>query len=121
MIAYVVIFCTLSWYLVRWQHPLIDRHDRVDSQFSGYVTDTIANHQTIVSFGRFREEFARFQKKCSHTYSTLYDAWKRGNITSGILGLVSFMSYWVVTGFALHLAINGQVVFATFLIINTYN
>ena len=54
-------------------------------------------------------------------YDALYDAWRRGNITSSVLGIIAFGSYWIVTGFAISLAIDGHVAFATFLIINTYN
>jgi len=121
VICYVILFSTMSFFFVRWQHPLIDKHDRLDSELSGYVTDTIANHGTILSFGKFKSELALFQKKCNTSYDALKDAWKRGNVTSGFLGIVAFASYWVVTAFALHLAINGEIVFATFLIINTYN
>lgn len=77
VLIYVALFCTMSFFFVRWQHPLIDRHDRLDSAFSGYVTDTIANHSTILSFGRFKSEFALFQKKCNNSYDALFDAWRR--------------------------------------------
>lgn len=82
VVVYVLLFCIISFLLVRWQHPLVDRHDRLDSAFSGYVTDTIGNHSTILSFGRFRTELEKFQEKCRITYEALYDSWKRGNIMS---------------------------------------
>ena len=82
VVAYVFLFCIISFLLVRWQHPLIDRHDRLDSAFSGYVTDTIGNHSTILTFGRFRNELEKFKEKCRITYEALYDSWKRGNIMS---------------------------------------
>ncbi len=121
VVVYVLLFCIISFLLVRWQHPLVDRHDRLDSAFSGYVTDTIGNHSTILSFGRFRTELEKFQEKCRITYEALYDSWKRGNIMSWVLGIIAYVNYWIITGFALHMALRGEIVFATFLIINTYN
>jgi ATP-binding cassette subfamily B protein len=105
ILLYVALFSVMSYYFVRWQHPLIVTHDKLDSELSGYVTDSIANHSTILSFGQFKNEFSLFRRKCTVAYDMLYRAWRRGNITSAFLGLVGFMSYWIVTGFALYLAI----------------
>ena len=38
-----------------------------------------------------------------------------------VLGMLSFLSYWIIGGFALYLAMRGEIVFATFMIISTYN
>ncbi len=121
VVAYVLLFCIISFFLVRWQHPLVDKHDRLDSAFSGYVTDTIGNHSTILSFGRFWNELKKFEEKCRITYQSLYESWKRGNIMSWILGIIAYVNYWIITGFALYMATHGEILFATFLIINTYN
>jgi ABC-type multidrug transport system fused ATPase/permease subunit len=37
------------------------------------------------------------------------------------LGMIGFLVYWIITGFALYVTIHGEIVFATFLIISTYN
>ena len=119
--GYVAVFCGISFLLVRWQHGYVDIYDRRESEFSGYVTDTIANHSTILSFGKFTREFRRFQEKCSNTYNALYISWRKSNLMYALLGIINFASYWSITGLAIYFALHGQITFATFLLINTYN
>jgi len=87
ILAWIVVFIFLQWYMSRWQQPYRLARATEDSNLTAALADSISNHNTVALFANNTYEAAIVGAATDRYQQTQLKSWNINSIVYGIQGL----------------------------------
>lgn len=114
--GWIVVYCGLVLFAMRFQFPLFNVSAEADSEVGAVLADSISNHMTVKSFGQEKNEENRFQEVTQKSYQRRLHAWFTGNAIFAFQGILMALAeigliWYLITGWQKGEVTTGDFVF----------
>ena len=120
MLAWLALFFTVNWLLIKFKMPYDIRRSEAESATTAILADTITNQTNVKLFGGYNKETSLFDVALDKLRRLRKFSWNINNTVEAVQGFLIFILEFVAFYYGLKLWQAGQFTIGDFVLLQSY-